>query len=444
MESISVERAVARIRERNDVLRAVLEIVPNPKNDRRGPLSGVPYLLKDTWDTRGIRTTGGSFRHRARIPASSCKAHRAFEAAGAVLLGKSNLCDLAFSSESDNHLFGPVCNPYDLTRTAGGSTGGGAAAVADGMAAFDWGTDFGGSIRGPAAFCGVVGLRLSHRTWPVGFDHFPRIPPVLWHLCGMGPVTRDVATTKTVLGAVRAMLRRGPEVSFETKRVALWLPDKEHACEWPSFEEDARRVLRRAGIACEVASDLPTPTKVNALYTEYLAAHFDEFITHGDIPLRDGLPAVLLGLLSKGKLDKRVHPNTGILLGGVFVLGLVHRDRKKAQAKLDALRARVQSYFARGIFLVSPACTLRPPLHGKSAFSLRLMSFCKLGNLVDATAIALPHAPFEGCSLPRSFQILGAPGCDEALLEIAARIEAHSNPSATSISNIASTASGVG
>src|SRR5688500_16936242 len=185
----SVEECVARIRAKNDVLRAVLEKVPAPADTRSGALSGVPYLLKDTWDTRGIRTTGGSWRHRGRVPISSCRAHRAFEAAGAVLLGKSNLCDLAFSSESDNHLFGPVCNPHDLARTAGGSTGGGAAAVHDGMAAFDWGTDFGGSIRGPAAFCGVVGLRLSHRAWPVGFDHFPRIPPVLWHLCGMGPVT---------------------------------------------------------------------------------------------------------------------------------------------------------------------------------------------------------------------------------------------------------------
>ena len=161
----SVAACRAAIDAKNAELRAVLRVLDEPsRGTDAGPLAGIPYVLKDTWDTAGIVTTGGSFRHRDRIPTQSSKPHRAIEATGAVLLGKSNLSDLAFSIESDNHLFGPVRNPHDPSRTAGGSTGGGACAVASGMAAFDWGTDFGGSIRLPAAFCGVVGLRLSARA----------------------------------------------------------------------------------------------------------------------------------------------------------------------------------------------------------------------------------------------------------------------------------------
>ena len=133
--AFSVEACRARIRARNDELNAVLRVLDPPQVSRpdaakrSAPLAGVPYVLKDTWDTAGIVTTGGSWRHRNRVPAVSSHAHRALAAAGAVLLGKSNLCDLAFSVESDNHMRGPVRNPYDLTRTAGGSTGGGAAAA---------------------------------------------------------------------------------------------------------------------------------------------------------------------------------------------------------------------------------------------------------------------------------------------------------------------------
>ena len=109
---------------------------------------------------------------------SGCRARagsidRVLMQAGAVMLGKSNMPDLALSNESDNHLIGATTNPFDPTRTAGGSTGGGAAAIATGMAAFDWGGDFGGSIRTPAACCGIVGIRLSSQAWPASREQFP-------------------------------------------------------------------------------------------------------------------------------------------------------------------------------------------------------------------------------------------------------------------------------
>jgi amidase len=262
-------RIAARNRELNAVLRVLDEPDLDPTAQSGGLLAGVPYVLKDTWDTKGIVTTGGSWRHRARVPRESCHAHEALRAAGAVLLGKSNLCDLAFSAESDNHLLGPVKNPHDLARTAGGSTGGGAAAVADGMAVFDWGTDFGGSIRGPAAFCGVVGLRLSSEAWPVKHHHFPRIAPFFWDFCGLGPLTRDVATARLVVDAVRGSLRHAnaKTPAIDPTRVVIYPPDRAHEAEWPSFVDDARRRLDRAGVEYELTTELPSPTQVNALYT---------------------------------------------------------------------------------------------------------------------------------------------------------------------------------
>jgi len=424
MRRLSVDAARARIAARNADLNAVLHVLEEPEQRAsQGPLAGVPYVLKDTWDTAGIPTTGGSWRHRARVPTESSHAHDALAGAGAVLLGKSNLCDLAFSVESDNHLLGPVRNPHDPHRTAGGSTGGGAAAVADGMAAFDWGTDFGGSIRGPAAFCGIVGMRLSAATWPVERHHFPRLDALFWDFCGMGPLTRTVQDARVVTHAVRRELRSGDvHRAMSTNEVVIWPPDRAHLGRWPSFVEDATRALRAAGVRYTIGYELPTPTQVNALYTEYLAAHFEEFIRSGELPLREGLPAVLASLVSGGKLDRRVHPNTAVLLAAVAGLSLVHRDKARAQARRAALREAFESRWNEGTLVVSPTTTDLPPRHGRSAFATRIMSFCKAGNLLGATAIAIPFGTFPGTALPRSLQILGPAGSEEAVMDLAERI----------------------
>lgn len=426
---MDVEQARARIAARNRELNAVLRVLDEPDFDpeavKNGPLAGVPYVLKDTWDTKGIVTTGGSWRHRERVPRESCHAHEAFRAAGAVLLGKSNLCDLAFSSESNNHLLGPVRNPHDLARTAGGSTGGGAAAVADGMAMFDWGTDFGGSIRGPAAFCGLVGLRLASEAWPVKHHHFPRIAPFFWDWCGMGPLTRDVATARRVVHAVRGALRdpnaSTPEIDLNC--VAIYAPDRAHEAEWPTFADDAKRALDRAGVGWTVTEELPSPTRVNAIYMEYLTSHFAEFIATEELPMSEGLPAVLLALIGRGRLDKRVHPNTAILLAGCFLLGFRHRNRARTSEALRDLQAATKKIWDRGHLIVSPTVTERPPRHGRAAFAYNLMSFCKLGNLTDATGLAIPTDPFPGSALPRSFQILGPSGSEDAVLDLGERLE---------------------
>ena len=420
-----VERCRARILARNDALNAVLTAVqPAPPEDPSGPLAGVPYVLKDTWDTEGITTTGGSWRYRHRIPTSSSHIHRALERAGAVLLGKSNLCDLAFSTESNNHLIGPTSHPADLSRTAGGSTGGGAAAVADGMAAFEWGSDFGGSIRGPAAYCGVVGLRLSASAWPVGFHHFPRLPPFFWDMCGMGPITRTVEGAREVVNAVKVHLKKTvPVPKIDPDRVIVWAPDRAHEDEWPSFISDIGLRLHEVGVGWSVDERLPTQTQINSLFNEYLSAHFGEFVRNDDFPLAEALPKIILGLLSGGRLDKSVHPNTGILLTAVAALRGVYRDKPRAVARREAAASKLRDVWASGALVVSPTVAVKPPRHGRGVFATRSMSFCKYGNLADATGLAVPFGTFPGTpAFPRSVQIMGPPGSEDAVLDLGARL----------------------
>ena len=262
LHEYSVDDCLRAIHARNGDVRALLRVLDEPQRADRvkehAPLAGVPYVLKDTWDTRGIITTGGSWRHRERVPRESGSIHRALEDAGAVLLGKSNLPDLALSNESDNHLVGATCNPFDPTRTAGGSTGGGAAAIATGMAAFDWGGDFGGSIRTPAASCGIAGIRLSSAAWPASNEQFPLLAEFFQPLLGMGPLAKTVDGCRRVMRAAAPSMRASygaPTIAKDD--VVLYSPDDATLGEWPTFTGDIATRLMSAGVRFEVDRTLP-------------------------------------------------------------------------------------------------------------------------------------------------------------------------------------------
>ena len=163
----------------------------------RGPLHGIPIGLKDLIDTAGIKTTCGSALFADRVPTEDAYIVQRLKSAGAVLLGKQNMQEFAYGGTSTSSYFGPVRNPFDTDRIAGGSSGGSAAAVATGLCFGAIGTDTGGSVREPAAFCGIVGLKPTYGRVSVR-GVFP-LSPSLDHV---GPLCRDVRDTALLLQAI--------------------------------------------------------------------------------------------------------------------------------------------------------------------------------------------------------------------------------------------------
>jgi aspartyl-tRNA(Asn)/glutamyl-tRNA(Gln) amidotransferase subunit A len=153
-----------------------------------GPLHGVPFTVKDSFDTAGVRTTRGSRLFTDRVPDSDAAVVARLRAAGAIPIAKTNLPEFALWWETDNRLFGRTANPWDSGRTAGGSSGGEAAALGAGLTPLGLGSDLGGSIRLPAHYCGVVGLKPTHGRVPLT-GHWPEVLLGFMHA---GPLARSV------------------------------------------------------------------------------------------------------------------------------------------------------------------------------------------------------------------------------------------------------------
>ena len=171
----------------------------------RGPLHGIPVGVKDIVDTAGVRTAVGSDFFRDRVPGADAEVVRRLRAAGAIVVGKLHTHEFAYGPTGDTSVFGPVRNPHDPARIAGGSSGGSAAAVATGMCVAALGSDTGGSIRIPAALCGVVGLKPTF-----GLVSRHGVFPLSWTLDHVGPITRTVRDNALVLAALAGHDGRDP------------------------------------------------------------------------------------------------------------------------------------------------------------------------------------------------------------------------------------------
>jgi len=186
--TVTADSAVAEARE------AEAEV----QHDRwRGPLHGIPIALKDMVDTAGVHTTAASGVFKDRVPTKDAEIVRGLKAAGAVFLGKLNLQECAYGGSSAISYFGPVHNPWNLDYSPGGSSGGSAAAVAARLCFAAIGTDTGGSIRQPSAYCGVIGLKPTY-----GRVSTSGVIPLSWSLDHVGPITRTAMDAALMLDVI--------------------------------------------------------------------------------------------------------------------------------------------------------------------------------------------------------------------------------------------------
>src|SRR5512146_196753 len=205
-----VEEFYAKIREEDPGIHAYLTLCEDraraqarrvdqlvAKGGPLPPLAGVPVGIKDVMVTRGVRTTAGSKILENFMPPYDCTAVARLEAAGAIVLGKMNCDEFAMGSSNENSAYGPVRNPRDPSRVPGGSSGGSAAALAAGSAIATLGSDTGGSIRQPASFCGVVGLKPTY-----GLVSRYGLVAYASSLDQIGPFGRTVEDVAILLGAI--------------------------------------------------------------------------------------------------------------------------------------------------------------------------------------------------------------------------------------------------
>jgi aspartyl-tRNA(Asn)/glutamyl-tRNA(Gln) amidotransferase subunit A len=219
----------------------------------RGPLHGIPISLKDNIYTKGIRTTAGSKILQDFVPQEDAAVWSKLREAGAILLGKTNLHEFAYGVTTNNPHYGPTRNPWDLSRIPGGSSGGSAAAVAAGLCYGSIGTDTGGSIRIPAALCGIVGLKPQY-----GRVGTPGVVPLSTSLDHVGPLARSVTDVMLILrvitsGYIDGSAQKAPspftsasanEIRKRPARTLhLGIPTKYF---WDRIDDEVRRILMQA------------------------------------------------------------------------------------------------------------------------------------------------------------------------------------------------------
>jgi amidase len=389
------------------------------------PLHGVPVSIKDLTPTKGIRTTWGSAIYRDHVPEEDDLVVQRFKAAGAIIVGKTNTPEFGAGGTTFNALFGATRNPWNTALTSGGSSGGAAVAIATGMGPIGQGTDLGGSLRVPAAFCGVIGFR----TTPGLIPRYPRT--LAWDsLSVTGPMARTVADVALTLSAIAGPDERVPlsykvDTSEFTRAVrtpvikgwrVAWTPDLGGLIpvdeEVASVAHDALKVLRALGARVESAcpdfsatSEIVAGTRGLAM----LALHADKVVKW-----RERMQKDLVRDIEEAR-------------------ALSAADIARAEVLRSALWQRVQAFMAGRELLVLPTVAVPPfpveqpyppQINGKPVQSYTHWLYLTYGiSVTGLPAISVPCG-FTRAGLPVGLQLVGRRCQDAAVLRAAAAFEA--------------------
>ena len=379
------------------------------RGDRRGPLHGVPIAVKDLIDVEAVRTTSGSKTRADFVPEADATCVRRLRQGGAVILGKTNLNEFALGATGENPHYGDTRNPWDRQRMSGGASGGSAAAVASGTCAAALGTDTGGSVRIPAALCGVVGLKPTY-----GRISLRGVALLAWSLDHVGVLARGVEDAALVLNELcgpdpadpscldvpapdfTAGLRRGDETMM------IGVPQE---FVWDVLTDDVERavrtgieMLRECGAAVRDAS-LPL-----------LATGAEAFAVYQDVVEEQG---DLIDPNVKARFEAGALVSTAAYIAA-------QRDRA-------ALRAQVKRALQEADVLAMPTCAAAAAEFGQADVTVRggsmpvlnaLTRLTRLSNLTGFTSISI-CCGFGQDGMPIGMQLIGRPLEEATLIRVA-------------------------
>ena len=390
------------------------------RGEASGALHGVPLTVKDTIDVRGLRSTAGSRVRAAREPEEDAPSVARLKRAGAVVVGKTNCPEFALDYTSENPVFGRTNNPHDTTRTPGGSSGGCAAAVAACMTAASLGSDLAGSVRIPAHFCGVAGLKATARRIP-GEGHAPPLAGLHSLGASLGRLARSVEDLRLIFGVLVDEVDAVPAVSTPAERLkgvrVGWYAD---AGAVPASSEtravlgEAVRALESAGLTVveEVPPGVETATELWLSMFEYATQRFVRTVYQGREDEAGRAARVILeraGRWGEPALE----------------------DVLKSWEERDRVRARLLSWMERTPLILAPVGAVpafrheefgRVEYEGRVVPTFRAFSQAHAANVFDLPAVAVP-AGRTRAGLPVGMQVVGRPFEETRVLDAARVIE---------------------
>jgi amidase len=381
------------------------------------PLHGLPVAHKDTHETAGVRTTSGSPLLADHVPVRDELVIERMRAAGTVMLGKTNVPEFAAGSHTFNPVFGTTRNPYDLSRSAGGSSGGAAAALAAGLHPLADGSDMGGSLRNPASFCNVVGMRPSPGrvpTWPA---------EAAWGTMGVqGPMAREVADAALLLSVLAGPDPRSP-IALETPGAAFavdlerdltglrvaWAPRLDGSM---PFEPEVIATLEPAvkvftELGCVVEEACPDLSGADEAFRVLRAWQFELGLGTVMDRHRDQIKPTVVANIEDGRR-------------------LTGADVGRAEVLHTRLYHRVREFFERYDLLIAPVCQVLPfdadqeyPTEIAGEAMTSYVDWMRSAYLISATgcpALSVPGG-FSAGGLPVGLQVIGPHRADLAVLQ---------------------------
>lgn len=383
------------------------------------PLLGVPVSIKDLFDVAGVRTTLGSLAHAADVAKTDSVAVQRLRSAGAVFLGKTNTAEFGQSATTENLLGPPARNPWDRTRTAGGSSGGASASVGAGLAAAALGSDGGGSIRIPSAFCGLFGLKPGADTCPGG----GRFRAMSEFACP-GPIVRRAADARPFLGALaghgypRNPVPKGLRIAWCGTLDARPLDSRLKAT-----TESAVKILAELGPHDVVDSPPPVAGWADVFRVLVLAEEWEQ----------------------RGHLLQQPAPPLTDYVARALAAGVnvTSREVQAARVELEELRERVAGFFQDVDLVATPATAVTAFVVGQRPREIEGTSvdwlwgafpFTPQFNVAGLPAASLPIGLLDG--LPVGLQLVASPGGESLLLDVCEQLEAAIGFDATAVARL--------